>query len=395
MKKDRNIANYILVFVLFCYLPILAAFADTAIIITPAPNDLQEREAIEVAAEFFAVKCGTTKEALLTAEWECYFGNMTHYGEGNSEPRWSITIHHSPNEWDPWPHFIELSRQGELLYWEAHDNMGFFIAEPNLLSESTYAQPLDTDVQAEDIIRATQKALLLEGAYSPQEVEMSTYETHFVYNKNFSDGKIPAWLVYIVKEGSIEWKALYGYNGYAISLVPQQQDFISYFLPGEHFWDDGFWEGSTESYLMAGIMDGSMPLEERVMLTERWRPYLERWIKEHPYYTNNPGPEYDFIIHNQFGIPDANSLAQEEAIHIATEEAVRLGCDRDALTGGRTSVYYYVTNPIHPTWQVLFFRIRSNVANVSTPSKDIMNYSSCSVWIDAYSGEIIDASLNP
>ena len=108
---------------------------------------------------------------------------------------------------------------------------------------------------------------------------------------------------------------------------------------------------------------------------------------------NNPGAEYDITILNQFGVPNEKALTQAEAITFTREEAVRLGCSQSTVETRNVKVYYYVTDPNHPVWEILLGRIQDDTMSSEERMSDVTNGSTCIVRLDAYSGKVVDSAL--
>ncbi len=310
IPRDRGISSRVTAFicvvlwtacVLYTSAVCISALADADISATLRPEDIQENEAIQRAAAFFAVKCGLDKQTLLDATWDCFFAPAATLEEAiqasaNGQPCWTLYVKNTAEGHHR--HVFVMTRSGELLFWSAHGSNGYTVADPDILADARFVQPMPTDAQGADVAEAFWAALLAQGAYSEESIQDVILDGHFIYHEQFNQGISPVWIIYAQRAGVKEWKAAYAYTGECMSLVPFEQDFTCYWLENEDFWYGTFGaeQGFEEKGLLAEIMVGNMSPEKQKETAERWRPYLERWIKEHPYYMNAPGAEYDLVF---------------------------------------------------------------------------------------------------
>lgn len=267
--------------------------------------------------------------------------------------------------------------------------------ETDFLENATLVTPLPTDTQEDDIISATKELVKDHKLYSTHQAATLEYQAFFLYHENFNQGFIPVWIVYIKNEGTVEWKAAYGYNGCLMSMVPYQEDFTCYQLPNENFWYNSYsgWDSSAELQAFADLFDGVLSFEQRVQTAERWKPYVAQWIVEHPYYLNDPGFEYTITMEETYGIPDENALSEQEAIKLAQAEMVRMGADESTIETRIVKTDYYVTDPQNPVWNLNFSSIRVKGMSVEEKRSDITNTSTFQVKIHAYSGDVVFAHM--
>ncbi len=74
---------------------------------------------------------------------------------------------------------MNLSRQGELLYWKAHGSKGYTTANPDLLTDATFIQPLESDAQENAVLQATKDALVARKAYTAAEIKTLSLQAYF------------------------------------------------------------------------------------------------------------------------------------------------------------------------------------------------------------------------
>lgn len=266
----------------------------------------------------------------------------------------------------------------------------------DILQNAIFADPLPGDMQKDEAISTAEKWVIDQKLCSPQQAATLEYQAFFLYHEQFNQGVIPVWIVYILNEGVVKWKAAYGYNGYPMSLVPYHQDFECYQLPNENFWDNTYpgWDRWTELQAFAALFEGTLSFEQRVQTAERWKPYVEQWIKDHPYYMNQPGFEYTITMEEKLGIPDENSLSEQEALDLAQAEVVRMGADAGTVDTRIVKTNYFATDPQNPVWVLWFSSVRAKGMSVEEKRSDITNVSSFEVEIHAYSGAVVSSVMD-
>lgn len=267
---------------------------------------------------------------------------------------------------------------------------------PDILQNAVLAEPLPTDIQEEEVLSAAQEWLVEDQLCTAQQAASLEYQAFFLYHEQFNQGTIPVWIVYMLNEGAVVWKAAYGYNGYPMSLVPYEQDFECFQLPNENFWDNTYpgWDRWTELQAFAALFEGTLSFEQRVQTAERWKSYVEQWIKDHPYYMNQPGFEYTITMEETYGIPDENALSEQEAIKLAKAEVIRMGADADTVDTRTVKADYFVTDPQNPVWALWFSSVRAKGMSVEEKRSDITNTSSFQVKIHAYSGAVVSSYMD-
>lgn len=267
---------------------------------------------------------------------------------------------------------------------------------PDILQNAVLAEPLPTDIQEEEVLSATQEWLVEDQLCTAQQAASLEYQAFFLYHEQFNQGTIPVWIVYMLNEGAVVWKAAYGYNGYPMSLVPYEQDFECFQLPNENFWDNTYpgWDRWTELQAFAALFEGTLSFEQRVQTAERWKPYVEQWINDHPYYMNQPGFEYTITMEETYGIPDENALSEQEAIKLAKTEVIRMGADAATVDTRTVKADYFVTDAQNPVWALWFSSVRAKGMSVEEKRSDITNTSSFQVKIHAYSGAVVSSYMD-
>ena len=174
----------------------LIAKADDEMLIRPNASDLQENQLREMAAAFYSIKCGISKERLMQAQMDMQLKQAGYWKRdsignkewhGTEEPRWIIHVKSFPGT--QWPHegvhFLHLDRSGEIIAWQAHGAEHSEI-NPDLMRSGSPAIPLSSDAQADEIIEHTQ--MELKKIYGIDQVDALTYETAFVYDEHFNWG---------------------------------------------------------------------------------------------------------------------------------------------------------------------------------------------------------------
>ena len=142
--------------------------------------------------------------------------------------------------------------------------------------------------------------------------------------------------------------------------------------------------------LFYDVIECSLTHEEKAEITARWRPLVEKWMAEHPYYLNNPGTEYIVTIERVYGVPDERAIPQSQAELLAGMALTcRLG---DAYLSNRdVRVDYLVNDPEHPVWVFRFGRIdglsREEYKHLTITAPETT--SMYNVTVDAYSGEVL------
>lgn len=145
-------------------------------------------------------------------------------------------------------------------------------------------------------------------------------------------------------------------------------------------------------------------LEKRAAFSQSAIPLFEQFIQEHPevaqYLQDTRAGKYDhdeydnvFIVtEHVYGLPDEKAISQEEALKIASDEAIRRGARASDLADntarGAHTFYYDVTDPEHPLWKVEIHLVfgDGDGSHVHLPT-DPWGYF---VKIDAYTGEIVE-----
>jgi hypothetical protein len=96
---------------------------------------------------------------------------------GTYGTRLDLTARNIPDEQSGY--VMNLSRQGELLYWKAHGSKGYTTANPDLLTDATFIQPLESDAQENAVLQATKDALVARKAYTAAEIKTLSLQAYF------------------------------------------------------------------------------------------------------------------------------------------------------------------------------------------------------------------------
>ena len=124
-RKNRKIICTLLC-VLCCTFPLVNIFADTYTLHTPAANQLQEEEAVEIACAFVKELTGVELTGLymikdgrrVNDKAEAYFGPGYQWSANTEEDCWAIALR---NDTHINPFVVVHGITGEVLYWEYHD----------------------------------------------------------------------------------------------------------------------------------------------------------------------------------------------------------------------------------------------------------------------------------
>jgi hypothetical protein len=358
------------------------AHADGWVEVKPGKGDLTKAQVKEFAVAFFAEKCGVEESVLRKAEWTIQYGHSTMLTA--EDAHWVVDTYKIKGHSDL--HYIYLTGPGELIKWGAHIGE-YDKAYPDLLDYATPVTPLSTDVQEDTVID-----LVWEEMEKLGHMGELTVAATFAYDEHFNSGHIPVWLVQIDGAADGSWKAAVTHKGELLSLVPYEQVFLENQTPGEDFWGATF-EGAAyheEQQLMYGIFEGTLSHEEKAAVTARWRPLVEKWIEEHPYYMNSPWWEHLVTIERVYGVPDDKAIPQEQA-EVLAGMALTLRLGDAYLQNREVCADYLVNDPENPVWVIRFRRIKglsreeSKALTISNPEVTSM----FNVTVDAYTGEVL------
>lgn len=219
-RKKREITKNERIFIIFVVylLAVGAAAADEERLVLKDATDLNEQELRLMAVDFYAVKCGLSKESLSEALMDIQLlqrgckvknANGRTQWQGVGEPYWQIHVRSFPGTRGKHRgfHLIRLTRRGELLSWEAH-GAEYFEADPDHRSLGKTAVPLPTDAASEDIIALAEKYVSrLYGETNPQGLR---FNARFVVSEYFNQGNIPVRPVTVYYDDQPKWKGVYG-----------------------------------------------------------------------------------------------------------------------------------------------------------------------------------------
>ena len=326
------------------------ALADGWVDVTPGENDLTEAEVKDFAVEFFAEKCGVEESVLRKMEWSIKYGHST--VETAEDAKWSVFVRRIKG-CSGVAHGMELTGPGEVIRWSGHIGE-YDKANPDLLDYAAPVTPLSTDASAETVAALVRAEMAKLGHTG----ELTITPT-FAYDEHFNSGYIPVWLVQIDGAADGPWKAAVTHKGELLSLVPYAQEFRENMTPGEDFWGTTFTGQaySEEWSLFNAVIECTLSHEEKAEITARWRPLVEQWMAEHPYYMNHPWEEYLVTIERVYGVPDDLALPQSEAEKLAGE-ALTEHLGNAYLPNRSVRVDYLVNDPEQPVWVLRFGRIK-------------------------------------
>lgn len=375
----------LMVLILICSI----AAADDFVTIKPGDGTLTEDEVKKFASAFFSKKCGIDEERFDNANWEIAFGHSSL--ESPAEAYWSISVRSIKQH--ERIHYMELTEQGEILYWEAH-GPGYVQENPGLLDNAVIVEPLESDIQQREVIQLVTEQMVSLGYSGPAESQQLIVEAYFVYDDHFNAGKIPVWLVKIELANGDLWKAAITHNGVILSLTEYNRDYVSYTTPGEDFWVVNFpgEEYFVERDILAGVLECTLSFEDRAFHTGRWRTLVLEWIDLHPYYLNNPGIEYEVAIENIYGIPDVGAISPEQAKENAIDYLNVWITDDLFITRRTIRTNYFVTDAVNPLWVIYIspargLTRRERAENPSALKRYI-------VYVEAFSGLVSNIEID-
>lgn len=310
LKKIKRTAIFAVIAFAVCILTISLAAADEERLVRKDATDLNEQELRLMAVDFYAVKCGLSKESLSEALMDIQLlqrGCKVKNANGRTqwqrvgEPYWQIHVRSFPSTRGKHRgfHLMRFTRRGELLSWEAH-GAEYFEADPDHRSLGKTAVPLPTDATSEDIIALAEKDV--SRLYGETNLQALRFDARFVVSEYFNQGNIPVWLVTVYHDDQPKWKGVYGYKGQFMSLVPISQDFESYTTEGEDFFVDIFgekwWVEAQKANMIAA---GEITREQARQWLSEWAPAYKKWAKEHSYAAQHhilTEPMRDFMDHD-------------------------------------------------------------------------------------------------
>ena len=362
------------------------AHADGWVELRPGKGDLTKAQVKEFAVEFFAEKCGVEESALRKADWTIQYGHSTVLTA--EDAHWVVDTHNIKGHSDL--HYIYLTGPGEMIKWGAHIGE-YTTAYPGLLDYATPVDPLSTDVQADAVIALVREEMVQQGFV--KDASTLTITPTFAYDEHFNIGFIPVWLVLIEDGQGSRWKAAVSHKGDMLSMVPYEQVFRENRTPDEDFWATTF-QGqaySEEHSLLTGVLECRLSHQEKAEVTARWRPLVEKWIEEHPYYLNNPGDEYEVTMVNIYGVPDEKAIPETEAVRLAGAALSEYLSGDGYLSERAIRTDYFVTDPERPVWRV--YLGRPNDLDINTwraltrKNTEITDY--FYITLDARTGEVL------
>ena len=271
------------------------AVADNEVELKPGPDDLTIEEVHARAAAFFSVKCGIPFETLQIAQMNIRL--LQHQSLRNingknvyvadEAAKWQVHVKTFPgyNGQHRGFHLLYLSRNGDLVYWQAHGAHYEAGESEDIMLCGTEVTPLPSDIQESAVIEKMKEEMEKEYGLAP---EKFSYQAKFLFEKHFNSGEIPVWIVYAYSNGAAAWKAAYGYDGSCMSLTPAQQDYTSYFTEDQSFFDSAYgddWYEQISKY--DKLFSGNLSQAEAEAYLTEWKPVFEAWCKTHPWAANS------------------------------------------------------------------------------------------------------------
>lgn len=361
------------------------AGADGYVEIKPGKDDLTAAEAKRYAVAFYAEKCGLSETALLAADWRVTFGHST--VEKPEDAIWTIAVENIRDHDTGMDHVIYLTGPGGMIEWYGHGQK-YTQENPRLLDNAEPVVPHASDIQEAEVTALLRREMTEQGFV--RDAAGLTMDAHFVYDANFNGGDIPVWLVQIGDGQGGNWKAAVTHKGTLLSLGTFEQVYQDTRTRGENFLAETFPGDAyiAEYELLNGILESRLTHEERAAVTARWRPLVEAWIADHPYYLNRPGQEYQVTMVNIYGVPDAHSIPEKQAEQLAGA-ALTAYLGGNAYLDERTvRIDYFVTDPEKPVWAVRFGRPREKGNFRAINRENPAAASLFNVTVDAYTGAV-------
>ena len=269
--------------------------ADNEVELKPGPDDLTIEEVHARAAAFFSVKCGIPFETLQIAQMNIRL--LQHQSLRNingknvyvadEAAKWQVHVKTFPgyNGQHRGFHLLYLSRNGDLMYWQAHGAHYEAGESEDIMLCGTEVTPLPSDIQESAVIEKMKEEMEKEYGLAP---EKFSYQAKFLFEKHFNSGEIPVWIVYAYSNGAVAWKAAYGYDGSCMSLTPAQQDYTSYNTEDQIFFESVYeddWYDQTHKLFK--LSEGKLSQTEAEACLAEWKPLFEAWCKTHPWAANS------------------------------------------------------------------------------------------------------------
>ena len=201
----------------------LSALADRTRYLDPSPSE--EVRLREIAADFFSVKTGISRDELLKCKM------LIRFMEGDVKTMWEILVYSiygqgfyasaaGPEVWK-----LLLHPDFTLYSWNINCPFPFYEAEPDLMSMGTVITPTDADASPQDIYE--QAMAHLKNDHHVVNPERYTYQVALIVEEHYSN-YLPVWVVYVRDGKELLWKGLFGYTGTYMTLVPARQDYMTY-----------------------------------------------------------------------------------------------------------------------------------------------------------------------
>lgn len=363
------------------------ALADKAVIFPASQSVLSQERIGSIIADFFAEKCELSHEYVESALREntdnIRFG-LLGYGyisDAQNTPVWEAYFQlHGGN------HHILLDSEGTVLFWQSH-NTEHHKDELDVWENMIPATPLETDATEDQILFDVKEKLKTIEKCSENEIDRFNYKICFAYEYHFNKGQIPIWLTYIYDNNNLVYKQANGYNGSFMCINKSRSDFGEYKTDLPSF-------GDTMGFPYSVWRDNTLSIEEKATQSNLWRPIVEQWLKDYPYSQADLGVVYDIIIRQTYGIPDENSITQQEAEQIAKNYASHLDISDRFIEKRYCRANYLITNPEKPIWRITVSEPSISIDEAKKyRGVDESIFKKYVVEIEALTGEIVYSTI--
>ena len=324
--------------------------ADWPVYVEPEGRDLIREEAVALARkavlDVFTVEEAALDSMVIDAIFS--IGPTNDYGAPPDEPFWQVDFGYGM------AYRVYMTRDGKMLGLSAPQTLyipwGFDVMEDAMIVE-----PGHNDATRETAIQNARNALTEVKKISNDQIESMDATAQFFYSDYYCNGEEPVWLVTWSKVGQPVWRVLLGYDGSLIDVEPAGKFFDSVLRSYETLSD--LWRARCGEMGMSELFenkDGNTfyrwSLEEKAQFSKIWIPIVEAYIDEHPYFQGLGSGVWEWT-RNVFGLPDAGSSRQDQALQIACDEVQKRTGD-NALKES-AAFFYVVTDAQSPQWRIM------------------------------------------
>lgn len=331
------------------------SLADTAPNVTPAPEDMQQTEAITTAAEILIAHFDDVEGIFSTASSEAYYGYID---AAYDEPTWMVEFS-NPDRFTG-TYCVMLSREGDLLYYNAPNAKPYAPGEDELTG-TTFATPEVNDISEEQVVAIALDALYEIGDFETR-MDQITTEAYFLYGDRYNNGWEPVWLIYFYQDHEPVYKALFGYDGSYIAMASMDAEF-------QNVLRNGLYIEETIGVNFMSLNFWGMTVEEKADFSNIWNQVIDAYVADRPYYSNQNDLFYQVTRHT-YGVPDELDITQDEATALAQNAIIALGADASIVSHQAIEYYFDISDSEHPLWKLVFLLYmdgekRNNAGSIS------------------------------